>query len=80
MDSNPAQNRDINGETESRGTGEKTPVDYNSPSRGDSLETGRTIVPGSDYEKAVEKRLVRKLDLYLIPLVMSLYLFSFLDR
>ena len=27
-----------------------------------------------------EKRLVRKLDLYLIPLVMSLYLFSFLDR
>lgn len=27
-----------------------------------------------------EKKLVRKLDLYLIPLVMSLYLFSFLDR
>lgn len=27
-----------------------------------------------------EKKLVRKLDLHLIPLVMGLYLFSFLDR
>jgi hypothetical protein len=27
-----------------------------------------------------EKRLVRKLDLHLVPLVMLLYLFSFLDR
>ena len=27
-----------------------------------------------------EKRLVRKLDLHLIPLVVLLYLFSFLDR
>lgn len=27
-----------------------------------------------------EKRLVRKLDLNIIPLVMALYLFSFLDR
>lgn len=27
-----------------------------------------------------EKKLVRKLDLYLIPLIMCLYLFSFLDR
>ena len=27
-----------------------------------------------------EKHLVRKLDLHLIPLVMLLYLFSFLDR
>lgn len=27
-----------------------------------------------------EKRLVRKLDTYLIPLIMGLYLFSFLDR
>lgn len=27
-----------------------------------------------------EKKLVRKLDLYIIPLVMALYLFSFLDR
>ncbi|KAJ3472324.1 hypothetical protein NLG97_g11087 [Lecanicillium saksenae] len=27
-----------------------------------------------------ERKLVRKLDLYLIPLIMMLYLFSFLDR
>lgn len=27
-----------------------------------------------------EKKLVRKLDIYLIPLIMGLYLFSFLDR
>ena len=27
-----------------------------------------------------EKRLVRKLDFYIIPMVMLLYLFSFLDR
>lgn len=30
--------------------------------------------------QADEKKLVRKLDLYLIPLIMCLYLFSFLDR
>jgi hypothetical protein len=29
---------------------------------------------------AAEKKLVRKLDMHLIPLVMALYLFSFLDR
>ncbi|KAK7210354.1 hypothetical protein V2G26_017532 [Clonostachys chloroleuca] len=29
---------------------------------------------------ADEKKLVRKLDLYIIPLIMALYLFSFLDR
>lgn len=27
-----------------------------------------------------EKKLLRKLDLYIIPLIMALYLFSFLDR
>ncbi len=27
-----------------------------------------------------EKHMVRKLDMFLIPLVMALYLFSFLDR
>lgn len=27
-----------------------------------------------------ERKLVRKLDVYLIPLIMMLYLFSFLDR
>lgn len=34
-----------------------------------------TLLQGAD-----EKKLVRKLDLYIIPLVMGLYLFSFLDR
>ncbi|KAK1248636.1 hypothetical protein MKX08_006856 [Trichoderma sp. CBMAI-0020] len=34
-----------------------------------------TLLQGVD-----EKRLLRKLDLYIIPLVMGLYLFSFLDR
>lgn len=34
-----------------------------------------TLTQGVD-----EKKLVRKLDLYIIPLVMALYLFSFLDR
>jgi hypothetical protein len=41
---------------------------------GDSLETRDAVIG------AVEKKLVRKLDTYLIPLVMGLYLFSFLDR
>jgi hypothetical protein len=31
-------------------------------------------------ERAEEKKLVRKLDLHLIPVVMLLYLLSFLDR
>lgn len=34
-----------------------------------------TLLRGVD-----EKKLLRKLDLYIIPLVMGLYLFSFLDR
>jgi hypothetical protein len=34
-----------------------------------------TLLQGVD-----EKKLLRKLDLYIIPLVMGLYLFSFLDR
>ncbi|KAM3561676.1 hypothetical protein ARSEF4850_003098 [Beauveria asiatica] len=33
-----------------------------------------------EQEQVDEKKLVRKLDLYLIPLIMMLYLFSFLDR
>ena len=31
-------------------------------------------------DHAAEKKLVRKLDLHIIPIVMLLYLFSFLDR
>lgn len=33
-----------------------------------------------EIDHAAEQRLVRKLDLYIIPIVMLLYLFSFLDR
>lgn len=33
-----------------------------------------------DVDPIAEAKLVRKLDLYIIPVVMLLYLFSFLDR
>ena len=33
-----------------------------------------------DIDPAKERKLVRKLDLRIIPVVMALYLFSFLDR
>lgn len=33
-----------------------------------------------EIDHAAEKKLVRKLDLKIIPIVMLLYLFSFLDR
>lgn len=51
-----------------------------SPSRDKTAQDG--VSGGQSFEDTIleEKRLVRKLDLYLIPLVMSLYLFSFLDR
>nr|PFH55532.1 hypothetical protein XA68_18110 [Ophiocordyceps unilateralis] len=46
-----------------------------------SPPTASTILPeGQASYRAAERRLVRKLDLHIIPLVMSLYLFSFLDR
>lgn len=46
---------------------------YNIPTR-EGVETGL------DIDHAAEKRLVMKLDLNIIPIVMLLYLFSFLDR
>lgn len=33
-----------------------------------------------EIDHAVEKKLVRKLDRHIVPLIMLLYLFSFLDR
>ncbi|PHH77823.1 hypothetical protein CDD80_151 [Ophiocordyceps camponoti-rufipedis] len=42
--------------------------------------TCAVVVPEGASYRAAERRLVRKLDLHIIPLVMSLYLFSFLDR
>lgn len=35
---------------------------------------------GIEIDISAERRLVKKLDLYIIPIVMLLYLFSFLDR
>lgn len=43
------------------------------PPRG--YEAGRP-----EIDPAREKKLVRKLDLHIVPVVMLLYLFSFLDR
>lgn len=34
----------------------------------------------SEIDHVAEQKLVRKLDLHIIPIVMLLYLFSFLDR
>ena len=45
---------------------------------GGSSYKGDTASLEIDY--AAEKRLVRKFDLFIIPMVMLLYLFSFLDR
>lgn len=42
--------------------------------------TREGVESGLDIDHAAEKRLVRKLDLNIIPIVMLLYLFSFLDR
>ena len=38
--------------------------------------THSTYVPGSEEEK----KLVRKIDLYLLPAIWLMYLFSFMDR
>lgn len=40
----------------------------------------RGLEGGIDIDPAREKQLVRKLDLHIIPVVMLLYLLSFLDR
>lgn len=45
-------------------------------------ETAVGDIPRTDdtASKVDEKKLVRKLDMHIIPLIMALYLFSFLDR
>ncbi|KAI4229804.1 MAG: hypothetical protein L6R36_000591 [Xanthoria steineri] len=42
--------------------------------------TGKQAATVPDIDPVAEKKLVRKLDLHIIPFVMLLYLFSFLDR
>jgi len=46
-----------------------------------SLEIGKLIqgIPSEEFKK-IEKTLVRKLDLIIVPLTMFLYLFTFLDK
>lgn len=46
----------------------------------DLKEDVESTSPPSDEYKAIEKRLVRKLDLTLVPMLWILYLFNYLDR
>ncbi|KAL2753174.1 hypothetical protein ACRALDRAFT_2110862 [Sodiomyces alcalophilus JCM 7366] len=65
---------------------EKERLDEAGPLRGNLVPDTESGSPGNATQKsgpteaAVEKKLVRKLDLYIIPLVMLLYLNSFIDR
>lgn len=34
----------------------------------------------SEHQKAVEKRLLRRIDIHIMPLVVIIYIFSYLDR
>lgn len=52
-------------------------VDGTAPRAGEDDEAAQLEARAAQVEEA---KLVRKLDLYLIPLIMMLYLFSFLDR
>ena len=55
----------------------------NEPCALEKLSVGSTpkeTVEGIEIDYAAEKRLVRKLDRHIIPIIMLLYLFSFLDR
>jgi hypothetical protein len=50
-------------------------------SRNPSFPVEHTIEPEyTIIDHAAEKKLVRKLDIFIIPITMLLYLFSFLDR
>jgi hypothetical protein len=45
-----------------------------------ALEKAGSIAEQLGVDAAYEKRLVRKLDIHIVPMVLLLYLFSFLDR
>lgn len=51
-----------------------------SEEQGDVLDSHKDIESLPDIDYAAERKLVRKLDLMIVPPVMLLYLFSFLDR
>lgn len=44
------------------------------------LPTASNLNGVTEIDHAAEKELVRKLDRHIVPLIMLLYLFSFLDR
>ena len=53
-------------------------IEMRDPSQGSPRkEISETLV---EIDHAAENRVVRKMDLHIIPIVMLLYLFSFLDR
>ncbi|KAF8311067.1 high-affinity nicotinic acid transporter-like protein [Clavulina sp. PMI_390] len=53
-----------------------------SPMSGPDIESTKITVEGKDprWDAAFEQRVVRKMDLHIVPIVMALYLLSFLDR
>ncbi|RAL60361.1 hypothetical protein DID88_000137 [Monilinia fructigena] len=57
-------------------------VEYDKPEVAEleSAQEPPSVQNGYHVDAAIEKRLVRKLDRKLIPLVMLLYLLSYLDR
>jgi hypothetical protein len=52
--------------------------DIDKPAKGTAFQKDGEGLPAIDY--ATEAKLIRKLDLMIVPPVMLLYLFSFLDR
>jgi hypothetical protein len=57
------------------------PKDIESPGRGNNaIEPGADDSGSSFLEGEKEKHLIRKIDMHILPLVVLLYLFSFLDR
>ena len=50
------------------------------PSSEDHLDHGLAQSPATEFDPAAEKRLMWKIDLYVIPTVAILYLLCFIDR
>jgi hypothetical protein len=56
------------------------PREMAGPNAGGSLQSDEVERQLGEVDPVYEAKLVRKLDLYIIPVVMLLYLLSFLDR
>ena len=46
----------------------------------DEVESSSSTDPSIRYDEKMTKKLVRKLDLHILPVLVILYLLSFLDR